>query len=185
MSALNGVPLVMSPNGLAVPLTAKQAMDEERWPRGKKAPVTGWNPYRSGLDLIAELGFMRAPGPYLLARAVMASDFAENIIGVDGHTRQALAWEVKRIGPQVPEALGVKVGDYVIQIGTVSDAVEPRKSHGAEARYCFIHYEDVAAVWDHKALMDALKGTESMDLDALKAHVAQSVSGSAPKPSGD
>lgn len=180
-----GIPLVMGSNGLAIPARAVIERESETWPRGKKAPVGGWNPYKHGMDLIAELGFMRAPGAYVLARAVMASDFTSDlIIGVDGHTRHALAWQVKHVGPKVPEDVGVKVGDYIIQISTIADAVEPRRAQGAESRYCFVHHEDIAAVWSHEQLMSALAGTEHMNIDELKAHVAQTTSGS-PIPSGD
>jgi hypothetical protein len=159
--------------------------EADPWPAGKGEPGLGWDPYLYGIDLLAELGLTRVHSRNLLLRAVMPGRRGSAIEGVFEHTRAAICHRIVAIAPDIKEEElyhptlrphGLKVGDEVIHLSASADPMDPTRP---SCPYVFVNLDDLACSWDPRILAAVLANSQGMDLDALRAHVAEYLRGNA------
>lgn len=103
------------------------------------------------LERACEEGAFRAPGKRVLLKAIWAEQAhratAELTLDKDGRNRlnvmDAVAFEVRDIGPEVPAEWGLRKGDVAINVSISGEKVN---AHNQSSPWVVVHYEDIVGI---------------------------------------
>ncbi len=89
---------------------------------------------------LAAQGLVQPLGPRVLVRAIHEEHASELSRGIALDVRDAVAFEVLALGPQVPRDYGLEPGAIVLHTSAASDTVDHTDS---KCPFQMIHYEDI------------------------------------------
>lgn len=118
------------------------------------------NPYRRGLEPLAEAGLVMPMPNRVLLRAIMTTDDSVVSEGVAIDAKQAVAHFVVAIDEATAEKVDLHHGDVVIHISAAGDALT---YDDKAARHVVVHVDDIVCKVDH------YKAIEWMEAQRLKA----------------